>query len=206
MRPSKREDIIRQALTVFEKRGFRGVGVNALAAECGVSKTSIYNNFGSKEGLAIAALRRRELAFETWLIRWVESRADSCEDQLLSLFDALADWCAQQGPHAGAPLVAPADHSGGESPLNRQAAAEKRALLAHIRVLCAQAAFARPDDVAAQIAVIFEGAHSAAATGVVSDPAEAGKRAAEAVIKSAERAPGWVSERAGPRRKDPSAR
>lgn len=197
MRPSKREDIIEQALLVFEKRGFRGVGVDGLAKACGVSKTSIYNNFGSKEGLTLAVLRHREVTFESWIIGRVEARADRFEDQLLALFDALGEWFEVDGTSGAAALLALAEHPGPGHPIRQQACAEKRSLLAHITVLTRQAGFAAPDMVAGQIAILFEGAIAAAAAGVVADPATRAREAAAAVMKTARRSPGWIKLRAG---------
>lgn len=51
----KRAAIVRAACEVFVSRGF-SVGVEAIAAEAGVSKVTIYNHFGSKEGLFKAVI------------------------------------------------------------------------------------------------------------------------------------------------------
>ncbi|MFB9276627.1 TetR/AcrR family transcriptional regulator [Cohnella cellulosilytica] len=48
----KKEAIMRAALELFREKGYTNVSINELAATSGVSTVSIYNYFGSKEGLA----------------------------------------------------------------------------------------------------------------------------------------------------------
>ncbi|MFI0084648.1 TetR/AcrR family transcriptional regulator [Streptomyces bobili] len=51
----KRQAIVRAARELFLREGF-GVGMDAIAAEAGVSKVTIYNHFGSKEALFTAVI------------------------------------------------------------------------------------------------------------------------------------------------------
>ncbi|MEV0318485.1 TetR/AcrR family transcriptional regulator [Streptomyces sp. NPDC050658] len=51
----KREAIVGAARTLFLRDGF-GVGMDAIAAEAGVSKVTVYNHFGSKEALFTAVV------------------------------------------------------------------------------------------------------------------------------------------------------
>ncbi|MET9433662.1 TetR/AcrR family transcriptional regulator [Streptomyces sp. NPDC006551] len=51
----KRQAIVRAARTLFLREGF-GVGMDAIAAEAGVSKVTVYNHFGSKEALFTAVV------------------------------------------------------------------------------------------------------------------------------------------------------
>ncbi|WP_137994437.1 TetR/AcrR family transcriptional regulator [Streptomyces vilmorinianum] len=51
----KREAIVHAARALFLREGF-GVGMDAIAAEAGVSKVTVYNHFGSKEALFTAVV------------------------------------------------------------------------------------------------------------------------------------------------------
>ncbi|MER7045162.1 TetR/AcrR family transcriptional regulator [Streptomyces jumonjinensis] len=51
----KRQAIVTAARTLFLREGF-GVGMDAIAAEAGVSKVTVYNHFGSKEALFTAVI------------------------------------------------------------------------------------------------------------------------------------------------------
>ncbi|MEF9884231.1 TetR/AcrR family transcriptional regulator [Streptomyces sp. P9-A4] len=51
----KRQAVLRAARDLFLREGF-GVGMDAIAAEAGVSKVTVYNHFGSKEALFTAVV------------------------------------------------------------------------------------------------------------------------------------------------------
>ncbi|MFN4090690.1 MAG: TetR/AcrR family transcriptional regulator [Alphaproteobacteria bacterium] len=59
----KRAAILQAAVAVFSKGGYEAAGMDAIAAEAGVAKQTIYNHFGSKDGLfrAIVADLAEEL-------------------------------------------------------------------------------------------------------------------------------------------------
>ncbi|GAA2817288.1 TetR/AcrR family transcriptional regulator [Kitasatospora sp. CM 4170] len=52
--PEKRQAITRAASTVFGREGYTRASVDAIAAEAGVSKRTIYNHFGDKEKLFLS--------------------------------------------------------------------------------------------------------------------------------------------------------
>ncbi|GAB2809611.1 efflux system transcriptional repressor MexL [Actinoallomurus bryophytorum] len=54
--PAKRAAIIRAALEVFLREGYARAGVDAIAATAGVSKRTIYDYYGDKETLFLAAV------------------------------------------------------------------------------------------------------------------------------------------------------
>ncbi|QWC85417.1 TetR/AcrR family transcriptional regulator [Nocardioidaceae bacterium] len=52
--------LVEAAETCFYRDGITATGVDAIAEEAGVSKRTLYNHFGSKDGLVAAYLERRE--------------------------------------------------------------------------------------------------------------------------------------------------
>lgn len=54
------ERILAAAARCFYRDGIWATGVDALTAEAGVSKRTLYNHFGSKDGVIAAYLRQRE--------------------------------------------------------------------------------------------------------------------------------------------------
>ena len=58
-----RAALVDAAETCFYRDGITATGVDAIAEEAGVSKRTLYNHFGSKDGLVAAYLERRE---ERW--------------------------------------------------------------------------------------------------------------------------------------------
>jgi TetR/AcrR family transcriptional regulator, mexJK operon transcriptional repressor len=53
----KREEIRRAALDLFIRDGYERTSVDAIAAEAGVSKRTVYNHFGDKENLFLSVLQ-----------------------------------------------------------------------------------------------------------------------------------------------------
>ena len=88
-----RERIDRVAYELFSRRGIRGVGIDAVIAESGVAKMTLYRHYPSKEKLALAFLQRREeLWTRAWLQDEVERRARAPGDRLLAIFDVFDKW------------------------------------------------------------------------------------------------------------------
>jgi AcrR family transcriptional regulator len=58
-RPSPRERLIDTAADLFYERGLPNVGINEVTDRAGVARMTLYNNFDSKEALALAAFQRQ---------------------------------------------------------------------------------------------------------------------------------------------------
>ena len=92
MRANKRDELVQKALTVFYQNGFNATGMDMLVKETGISKTSMYKHFKTKEDLILAALRLRDELFRNMVLRRMEELSDTPKGQVLALFDALAEW------------------------------------------------------------------------------------------------------------------
>ncbi len=79
--------------------GYGLVGVDALAAQAGVTKRTLYKHFGSKAGLFQAWLERRDAATRKALFAAVEARADTPRGQVLAVFEVLAMLVHDTGFH-----------------------------------------------------------------------------------------------------------
>lgn len=56
---AKRDGIVDAAQRLFLRQGYSGTSMDAIAAEAGVAKQTVYNHFGTKEDLFIAIIRSR---------------------------------------------------------------------------------------------------------------------------------------------------
>ncbi|MFC7343075.1 TetR/AcrR family transcriptional regulator [Saccharopolyspora griseoalba] len=80
--------ILEVASELFYDRGIHAVGVDTIAAESGVTKRTLYNNFGSKHALVAAYLKNRH--GEWW--QALEERLAAAEPpRALTLFDVYAE-------------------------------------------------------------------------------------------------------------------
>lgn len=66
----------RSALTaaghLFYEQGVNAVGVDTIAAQAGVTKKTLYDQFGSKAALVTAYLSERDRHYRTWIEREIE--------------------------------------------------------------------------------------------------------------------------------------
>lgn len=93
---SARERLLEAASRLFYARGMTATGIDAITAEAGVAKMSLYNNFSSKEKLMTAYIEARH---EEWLAlyRARAGRAQSPTECVLAVFDAYIDHAS--GPY-----------------------------------------------------------------------------------------------------------
>lgn len=88
-----RERILQAAYKLFSERGISNVGIDAIVSESGCAKSSLYNNFSSKEELALAFLQSRGVAWtHEWLEDSVTALATTPEGRLLAIFDVFDGW------------------------------------------------------------------------------------------------------------------
>ncbi len=156
---STRDRLIDTALNLFMERGFHAVGLDQILADVGVTKTTFYNHFESKDQLAVEALRRRDdfdMLFFTKAI--VERGGGEPRDQLLAVFDLLDDYfndaafvgCLFINACAEFPL--PAD------PIHQASAAHYARAQQHLEGLANAAGVADPAGLARRWLILFQGA------------------------------------------------
>ena len=64
---AKREAIVGVAIRAFAEHGYEGARVEAIAAEVGIAKGSVFAHFGSKAGLFLAAYQTAVRSLPRWL-------------------------------------------------------------------------------------------------------------------------------------------
>ncbi len=182
MRPNKRDELVLKALKTFYRNGFHATGMDMLAKESGISKTSMYKHFRTKEDLILASLRLRDEMFRNWLYRRMEELADTPKGQLIAMFDALAEWFADPEYRGCMFIKASSEYQEASDPIHVQAAEHKRLLFTHVRELASKAGFENPDALARQLLLLKEGAIVTAHLAFSEKPAEDAKQAALSLI------------------------
>ncbi|MCG7520938.1 TetR/AcrR family transcriptional regulator [Ruegeria sp. Ofav3-42] len=185
MRPNKRDELVRKALQVFYRDGFHATGMDKLVAETGVSKTSMYKHFRTKEELILAALRLRDENFRNWFMRRVEELADSPAEQLIASFDALGEWFQEDGFRGCMFIKAGAEYQDKDHPIHVQAAEHKRVLLEFFTDLARKAGARDPKTLGCQLLLLQEGAIVTAVLVKSCDPAQDAKAAARILLGNA---------------------
>ncbi len=185
MRPNKRDELVRKALQVFYRDGFYATGMDKLVAETGVSKTSMYKHFRTKEELILASLRLRDENFRNWMFRRIEELSETPAGQIIASFDAMKEWFEEDGFRGCMFIKAGAEYQDAEHPIHAQAAEHKRLLLDHFTQLARKANVQNPEKLASQIVLLQEGAIVAAVLLKNCDPAEDAKDAARQLLATA---------------------
>ena len=153
---SARERLLQAADELFYEEGIHTVGIDRVIERAGVAKASLYKNFGSKDELVREYLARRHLRRQARITAMLE-KYEAPRDQLLGVFEVLADISSMPGFRGCAFINASAEAPPGSSVLGvtQESRAWVRALFAE---LASKADVADPDDLAGRLVLLYDGA------------------------------------------------
>jgi AcrR family transcriptional regulator len=154
---SPRDRLLDTAGRLFQRYGFQAVGIDRILAESGVAKMTMYRHFASKDEMITAYLERADAQFWGWANAAMRD-AKTPETKLLALFDALGKLasspeclgCVFQAAATAFPEV---DHPG-----HKVATQHKLTVRTHFAELARQANLRDPPSLAAQLALLMDGA------------------------------------------------
>lgn len=169
MNTSRRDQLVDTATRLFCKYGFRATGIDAVLAESGVAKKTLYNHFRSKDELIIATLRKRDEDFmqmaREGIGRLLTSQSgDPRMLRLLAFFDALAEWARSDSFNGCTFINASAEYPRREDPIHVACANHKKLVTQFIEELIAEMQLPDSYQVARQIGLLIDGAIVAAHT------------------------------------------
>jgi AcrR family transcriptional regulator len=135
-----RERLVAVAIELFYRHGFHAIGIDQVIAAAGVTKTTFYKHFESKDDLIVAAVQRRdEWEANAWM-RAVEQRAGSDPvRQLLAMLDVMDLWFNDADFVGCMFLSAATEFPNPHDPIHQAAAAYKRNARNHRRDLATRA-------------------------------------------------------------------
>jgi len=153
-----RERILETASALFYRRGVRAVGVDLVVEEAGVAKTSLYRHFRTKDDLIAAFLHRED---EDFWKRWDNTTQRHHSDAEAEL-EAQLKWIGERvsrSDYRGCPqLNVAAEFPDLDHPARAVATAHKRELRRRLRDLAGRLRAKRPDELAAQLSLLINGA------------------------------------------------
>jgi AcrR family transcriptional regulator len=159
-RASARERLLDAANDLFYAEGVQTVGIDRIIERAGVAKASLYNLFGSKEGLVAAYLASRH-DLTTRRLTEAMGRFDDPRQKILAVFDAQAHQY-EQPDFNGCAFIA-ASTEAPEGGLVEHAADQFRAWIrAMFTDLAEQAGASDPVRLGRQLHLIYDGAGLAA--------------------------------------------
>lgn len=171
---SGRERVSRAAYELFSRDGVRAVGVDAVIAQAGTAKMTLYRNFPSKNDLILEFLRRRE---QLWTRGWLEAesrrRGETPREQLLAIFDAFSDWFSQPDFEGCSFLTTMVEINDREHPVYQAAIGHLANIRGYIEELAAAAGLRDTDSFARKWHILMKGSIMAAHEGDIAAAARA---------------------------------
>lgn len=175
-----RGQILKAASALFYAEGVRAVGVDRVAATANVSKRTLYNHFPSKDDLILAYLEGMD--------RRRESDAPALE-QVLETFTRI-EANAGLPSFRGCPFVkAATEMADPDHPASLYARGFKLRSREWLAARLDEAGIAAPESLAAQLAVLIDGALVSASVARDLEVVRAARTAAETLIAAARRIP-----------------
>lgn len=177
---SARERILATASDLFYREGIRAIGVDTVVERSGVSKTSLYRVFDSKDALISAFAAEKNRLFWAW---WDGVEEKHAEDPR-ALLDALLSGIAKRIAHPafrGCPFLNLMTEFPDDSHPGRVIARDnKDEMRARLATIVARLGVRNPDRTASQIALLINGAY---VTGLMVDSADLKEDLVEAAMK-----------------------
>lgn len=153
-----RARLVHTAIELFYSHGFQAVGVDQIIANAGVTKTTFYKHFESKDDLVVAAIRQRdEWETQAWNDAVKKLAGDNPKAQLLAFFDVLDLWFNSPDFRGCQFINAAAEFPNPRDPVHAVAAEHKRKTRDFFRDLAAAAAVDDPESFADQYTALVEG-------------------------------------------------
>ncbi|ANB77231.1 TetR family transcriptional regulator [Paraburkholderia phytofirmans OLGA172] len=163
---SARERILATASELFYREGIRAIGVDTVVERSGVSKTSLYRVFDSKDALIAAFAAEKDRLFWAW---WDNVEEKHAEDPR-ALLDALLSGIAKRIAHPafrGCPFLnLVAEFPDGNYPGRLIARNNKEEMRARLATIVARLGVSDPNRTASQLALLINGAY---VTGLIAE-------------------------------------
>ena len=155
---SGRARLIHAAIELFYSQGFQAVGVDQILAAAGVTKTTFYKHFESKDDLVEAAIRQRdEWELQAWTAAVEKIAGDDPRRKLLAFFDVLDVWFNSPDFRGCQFINAAAEFPNPHDPVHQVAAEHKRKNRDFFRDLAAAAGADDPESFADRYTALVEG-------------------------------------------------
>lgn len=156
--PDVRARILDTASRLFYERGVRAVGIDLVILEAAVAKASLYRYFPTKDDLIVAFLEREDLAF--WA-QW-DAVALPFADNPAGELEAHMRWIAERlarSNYRGCPQInVAAEFAEQDHPARQVSQRHMLALRSRLLEISKRLKAARPKQLAAQLAVLVNGA------------------------------------------------
>jgi len=154
-----REKLLDAATDLFYTYGIHAVGLDRILADVGVTKTTFYNHFESKDDLAREVLQRRHVwETDSFMKAVTDISEGDPRSTLLAMFDVLHKWFTHSDFRGCQFINAAAEFPLPNDPVHKEASRHKVATRQLLRDTAKAAGAVNADQLGDQLMVLFEGA------------------------------------------------
>ena len=170
------------AAELFHEHGITATGVEALSRAAGISKRTLYERFGSKEGLVTAAYDALDLPVYRMFTEGIEATTDDPRRQLEAFFAQLEE-IVRMPEFRGCPFTnAASELPDPAHPAHKVVRRHKERIRKWLLVRARAVGAADPENLSRQLMLVFAGVQSQALIERSARPARDARRLAETLI------------------------
>lgn len=181
-----RKRILDTATDLFYRHGIANVGINEVIEKAGVARMSLYHHFSSKDDLILAVLDH----ISAQRIQAIGNSISGCSAtkcRLLAIFQILQETVKEETFRGCAFINAAIERANPGDPVHARVAEHKRMLQETFLKLAKEAGADRPDLLAGQLMMLWDGAITQAYIHqdpeIVSSAVDAAKKLIEASLR-----------------------
>lgn len=180
------DKLVYRAMDLFFTYGFHAVGIDRIIADVGVTKTTFYNHFKSKDDLIIESIRLSDQwETEVFYRNLLERSGGDPRKIILGYFEILHEYFNDKDFTGCQFLNACAEFPSPHDPIHEEAAKHYNNSEKLIRDAAKRLGVQDPDDLARQIVILIEGAMTRRLVTGDNDAAKAAGVVAEAMVAQA---------------------
>ena len=177
---SARDRILATASDLFYREGIRAIGIDTVVERSGVSKTTLYRLFESKDALIAAFIAGINRSFWSWWDLMEEQHGDDPRALLQAVLSRVAERISQP-TYRGCPFLNLAtEFPDSTHPGRTIARGNKEELVARLETIVGRLGVGDPNRTASQLALIINGAY---VTGLVAQPPDLKGTLVDAAMK-----------------------
>lgn len=181
-----REKLLETAIDRFYVQGFHAVGLDQILSEVGVTKTTFYNHFESKDELILEALKRRDQwEGKAFIERAAELGGGDAKATILAMFDVFDEWFNHPDYFGCLFLNVCIEFPSPNDPIHKAGSESYEHLTEYIAELAEQAGGADPRSLAEQLTMLMQGALTHRQVAGDDGAAAKARSVAEALIQQA---------------------
>lgn len=185
MARSTREKLVHAAYDLFMSNGINAAGLDQIIKRAGVTKSTFYNHFESKDDLVLAVLKWRDSLWPTELRTALLKKAGPRpRDQLLALFEMLDEAWGTKGYRGCVFIYASSEFPHPHDPIHLVAKAHVRTVWTAILELTAYAGAKDPKELASELVLLAAGTYAISQMGEPRKAAQVGRRMANRIINA----------------------